>query len=206
MPIKTVIFDCDGVLFDSREANRVYYESLGQAFGRGPLTAEEVEFVHFSTVWDSVAHVLRDRPELIEPAHEFRVKRGYGPFFGLMIPEPGVYDCLDRLKGRYWLAIFTNRSDTIAGVLESHRMKDYFQVVVSCLDVAKPKPEPEGVFKILAATGVQPQETAYVGDAATDAEAAQRAGVHFVAYKNPGLAATVHLDHFDRLPALLEKL
>ena len=144
MPIKTVIFDCDGVLFDSHEANRVYYSTLAQDFGRPPLTEEETDFVHSHTVFESVAHIFRETPEIVEEAHKVRSQRGYGPFYKLMIPEPGIYDCLDRLKERYNLAVFTNRSDTINGVLETHKMSSYFPLVVSCLDVAKPKPDPEG--------------------------------------------------------------
>lgn len=207
MAIKTVIFDCDGVLFDSHEANRVYYSTLAQDFGRPPLTDEETDFVHSHTVYDSVAHVFRDTPEVVEEAHKVRAERGYGPFYKLMIPEPGIYDCLDRLKERYNLAVFTNRSDTIDGVLDTHRMRDYFPVVVSCLDVTEPKPSPEGLFKILKTQSIRPQEAVYVGDAATDSQAAKAAGVWFIAYKNKTLPhQDAFVDDFARLDEAIESL
>ena len=205
--IKSVVFDCDGVLFDSRQANRVYYSTLAREFGRGPLTEEETAFVHTHTVFESVDHIFRETPEVIEAAHQVRERRGYGPFFKLMEPEPGVYDCLEGLKTDYRLAVFTNRADTIAGVLEAHRMTDYFQMVVSCLDVTNPKPDPEGLIKILAAFRLEPEEAAYVGDAPTDAQAALAAGVHFVAYKDCALPDHwLCIDHFDQLKATLESV
>ncbi|MBW1713765.1 MAG: HAD family hydrolase, partial [Deltaproteobacteria bacterium] len=151
MAIETVIFDCDGVLFDSRQANKAHYSALAQDFGREPLSPEEEDYVHVHTVFESVAHIFRDNPQVIDQAHKVRVARGYGPFLKLMIPEPGIYDCLEDLQPDYNLAILTNRSDTIGGVLQAHRMTRYFKQVVSCLDVAKPKPDPEGIFKILEA-------------------------------------------------------
>ena len=206
MSIKTIIFDCDGVLFDSHEANRVYYSTLAQDFGRPPLTDAETDYVHTHTVFESVDHVFRDMPEKVEAAHKVRIERGYGPFFKLMVPEPGIYQCLERLKDRFGLAVFTNRADTIGGVLETHHMASYFGQVVSCLDVTKPKPDPEGIFKIMEATSSQPEETVYIGDAPTDAQAAQGAGVGFIAYKNPELPyQSAYLDHFDRLEETIER-
>jgi phosphoglycolate phosphatase len=207
MSIELIIFDCDGVLFDSRQANRVYYSTLAQDFGRPPLTDQETDYVHCHTVFESVDHIFRETPEVVEAAHKVRTERGYGPFFKLMIPEPGIYECLERLKQRFELAVFTNRADTITGVLETHRMNDYFGMVVSCLDVAKPKPDPEGLHKIMEATGIGPEEAVYIGDALGDSQSANAAGVHFIAYKNPKLPdRAAYLDDFDRLEKTLESL
>ena len=52
-------------------------------------------------------------------------------------------------------------------------------MVVSCLDVDRAKPDPEGLLKIMAALGRQPGETVYVGDSPSDAQAAEGAGGAF---------------------------
>ena len=206
MAIKVVLFDCDGVLFDSRGANAAYYSSIAQALGRGPLNKEEEDYVHVHTVFESVAHVFRDQPELIEEAHQIRLKTGYTPFIKLMLPGPGIYECLDDLVKTYTLAVFTNRSDTIGRVLETHKMAHYFSQVVSCLDVEKPKPDPEGIFKILEMTGAAAEEAVYVGDALSDAEAARAAGIQFISYRNPEIGSKVLIDHFNQLRKELEEL
>ena len=38
--LKLVIFDCDGVMFDSKNANRVYYNHMLEKFGHPPMDAE----------------------------------------------------------------------------------------------------------------------------------------------------------------------
>jgi len=43
------IFDCDGVLFDSKEANRHYYNFIATELGREELSPEELEYVHMHT-------------------------------------------------------------------------------------------------------------------------------------------------------------
>ena len=96
-PFKVISFDCDGVLFDSKRANEEYYGRLARDFGRDRLTPDEIEFVHTHTVFQSVDHVFRETPEVIEAVHKVRAERGYGPFVKLMVPAPGIYDCLAEL-------------------------------------------------------------------------------------------------------------
>ncbi len=207
MAIDLVVFDCDGVLFDSQAANAAFYSDIALAMGRGPLNEEEKRLVHVATVYESLDHILRAMPERIPDAHEYRLKRGYEPFVELMIPEPGVYECLSRLKasGRR-LAVLTNRATTTGLVFAHHRMTDFFERIVTAVDVSKPKPDPEGALKILAATGTPAQRAVYVGDAPSDLQTALAAGMHFIAYKSPALPCPRHVDHFDRLDEMIERL
>ena len=41
MPVTCVIYDCDGVMFDSLEANRRLYNRIAHSMGRPPLSEEE---------------------------------------------------------------------------------------------------------------------------------------------------------------------
>src|SRR5512139_315322 len=52
--IQCVIYDCDGVLFDSIEANEKLYNDLAASAGRPPLTREKLTYVHCHTVFESV--------------------------------------------------------------------------------------------------------------------------------------------------------
>lgn len=206
MAIETVIFDCDGVLFSSKEANRAYYSTLAEDFGRPPLDEDEVAFVHTHTVFESVDHIFRDNPGVIEEAHQVRAERGYGPFVKLMIPEPGIYELLNRLLGQVNLAIVTSRSDTMGLVLKTHDMEKYFTQVVTCLDVERPKPDPEGINKVLKSFGTLPNKAVYVGDAPSDGQAAAGAGVHFIGYRDESLGGRAIIHHFDEVDALLGEL
>jgi len=55
---KVVAFDCDGVLFDTEQANRVYYSNILQHFGKPVVTDEQFTFVHMHTVFESLAYLF----------------------------------------------------------------------------------------------------------------------------------------------------
>ena len=60
--IKVVIYDCDGVLFDSRKANEAFYNHILEHFGRPRMRADQLNYVHMSTGEDSVNFLFRDDP------------------------------------------------------------------------------------------------------------------------------------------------
>ena len=57
--LKLVIFDCDGVMFDSKDANRKYYNHLLEEFGYPLMDRQEEDYVHSHNVLDSVAYIFR---------------------------------------------------------------------------------------------------------------------------------------------------
>ena len=73
--------------------------------------------------------------------------------------------------------------------MERFSLRPYFDMVVTALDVARPKPAPESVEKILKALNVHKDKTLYVGDSEVDMETASSSGVKFIAYKNSELTA-----------------
>lgn len=90
-------------------------------------------------------------------------------------------------------------------VLAHHGLEGYFDLVVSCLDVKHPKPDPESLIKILDHFGLSPQEAIYIGDSRIDELAAKAAGIPLVAYKNPALSAAYSVAHFKEIENLLER-
>lgn len=72
----------------------------------------------------------------------------------------------------------------ILEVLEREDLLDAVHVVIGCEDVTELKPHPEGLWRAAEALGVAICDALYVGDSATDAEAAQRAGILFVAVRS----------------------
>ena len=77
--IKLVTFDCDGVMFDTAEANRVYYSNILQHFGRPAVTDEQFAFIHMHTVGESMAYLFPDK-ETLSAAHEFRHGMDYNQY------------------------------------------------------------------------------------------------------------------------------
>jgi len=197
-----VIFDCDGVMFDSRRANINFYNHLLDHFGLPPMSEDKVDYVHMHTAHESVRRIFEGTP-YIEQAQIYRLELDYTPFIKDMEMEPGLKELLGLLKSEFGLAVATNRSNTIGKVLESNGLDVFFDIVVSSLDVEKPKPHPESLFKILDFIGIGPLDSLYVGDSLVDYETAKAAGVPFAAYKNRKLHAAYHV---DRLLDITEKI
>jgi HAD superfamily hydrolase (TIGR01549 family) len=189
-----VIFDCDGVMFDSRQANINFYNHLLERFDLPPMTEDQVAFVHMYTADESVRFIFEGSP-YIEQAQKYRMEMDYTPFIKDLAMEAGLKELLRKLKPLCGLAVATNRSNTIGAVLESKILKDFFDIVISSLDVKNPKPDPEPLLKILDFFQLPPERSIYVGDSAIDYETARAADVPFVAFKNPELNARHHVDH-----------
>jgi phosphoglycolate phosphatase len=200
--LTAVIFDCDGVLFDSRRANTLFYNHILDHFDFPPMKDEEESFVHMHTADESIRHIFRGTA-YEQQAQVYRLEMDYSPFIQEMIPEPELPELLRALKPRFGLAIATNRSNTISEVLQRHGLKNEFDIVVSSLDVHNPKPHPEGIIKILHFFQITPEKAIYVGDSLVDSQTARAAGVRFVAYKNPALDADHHVSRLMDIAGLL---
>jgi HAD superfamily hydrolase (TIGR01549 family) len=150
------------------------------------MTDAQVNFIHMHTADESIRHIFSGTP-FLDKAQAFRIQMKYAPFIKDMIMEAGLKELLMALKADYGLAVATNRSDTIGDVLESNGLTEFFDIVVSSLDVEKPKPDPEPIYRILDFFKILPDQCLYVGDSLVDWQTAGAAGVHFAAYGNDDL-------------------
>jgi phosphoglycolate phosphatase-like HAD superfamily hydrolase len=194
--LKLVIFDCDGVMFDSKDANRKYYNHLLQKFGHPPMGPQEEEYVHSHNVFDSVARIFWDYPGEIEAVHAYRESVDYTPFLQYMSIEPDLKVFLDILKPKFFTAISTNRSTTMPSVMKMHGLDSYFDLVVTSLDVKKPKPHAEALLKILNHFQLSADEAVYIGDSMVDREHTAGVNMRLISYKNPELPAEYHVNCF----------
>lgn len=199
---QVIIYDCDGVLIDSRESNRAFYNHILGRFGLPPLTEAQVEVVHVSTAQGAIDFLFQGHAGL-EEAQAYQRTINNDPFLALLRLEPHIREVLARLRSQHHTAIATNRGKSLPLVLKTLGIDDLFDLTISAYDVSRPKPHPECLLKILTHFGAGPEAALYIGDAALDQEVAAAAGVPFAAYKNPGLEARYHLqDHLDLLDIL----
>jgi HAD superfamily hydrolase (TIGR01549 family) len=203
--VRCVIYDCDGVLFDSLEANRRLYNHISLSSGRGPLTEEELRYCHMHTVQDSIHSLFKEDPEGEVRALEFlKHQVDFRAFIPYLTMEPHLLPTLSALRERrIRTAISTNRTTSMPHIMERFNLRSYFDMVVTALDVTRPKPDRESVDKILDGLGVLPEETLYVGDSEIDRSTARSSGVRFVAYKNREISTGLFIeDHRDLLKLL----
>jgi HAD superfamily hydrolase (TIGR01509 family) len=191
--VKAIIFDCDGVMFDSSKANIAYYNAILDHFGKDPMTADQFEYVHMHTVFAAL-HYLFDNETDRKAALSYSATMNYEEFIQYMEMEPDLISLLEWLRPEMKTAVATNRSTTIGRVLTDHNIDRYFDIVVSALDVKNPKPAPDMLIKITEHFNISPKQALYVGDSMLDEDAAIAAGVPLVAYKNTSLSAEYHID------------
>ena len=200
--LKLVIFDCDGVMFDSKEANRKYYNHLLEKFGHPLMDEDEEDYVHSHNVVDSVNYIFRKYPEDIDRTNQYRLTLDYTPFLDYMIIEPDLKEFLGMIKPKYYTAISTNRSTTMPAVMKMHNLDPYFDMVVTALDVQRPKPHAEGLIKILDHFALSAAEAVYIGDSMVDREHTAEVNMRLISFKNPDLPAEYHVNSFLDIPQL----
>jgi len=202
---RAVIFDCDGVLFDSWRANVAYYNAVRAALGLPPMDADWERRAHFLATSSVFQEMFGDDRALLERARQIAQTIDYEPFYELMVPVPGLHEVLAHLRPSWRLGMATNRGSTVQEVVRRFGLDAWLDAAVGVLDVARPKPYPDVILACLARLDVTPASGVYVGDAESDLVAARAAGVEFVAIGDGGWG-TRRVRAFSELPAMLERL
>lgn len=194
--LEALIFDCDGVLFESRGANLAYYNRILGEFCYPPVDADNHElsqFCHTASSPQVLAGLLRR--EDVPAALAFAATLDYREFIPHMQPEQHLEEVLQTLSCRFPLAVATNRGGSIVAILDHFAYRDYFSVVVTSQDVSSPKPAPDMLLLALEKLNKKPQNCLFIGDSELDKQAAAAAGVPFAGYGNlvtAPLALTSH--------------
>jgi len=201
--IKAVVFDCDGVMFDTAEANRMYYNTVLNNFGKPKLTDEQFHMVHMFTVKAALDYLFPEMASLDE-VYACMKGVGYYRFIRHMKMEPDLRKLLKKLgeKG-YIRAVATNRTDTMGAVLKEYELTHEFEMVVTAADVKQAKPEPDQLLKIQKQFSLRADEMIFIGDSEYDAMAALSADIPFIAFKNPDLKADFHGDTMGDVEKIL---
>jgi len=201
--IKAVIFDCDGVMFDTAVANRKYYDEVLQKFNKPELNDVQFTNIHMMTVKAAIEYLFSEMKDLSE-VYTCLQNIGYHKFIEYMIMEKGFEDLLIKLKKKgYIIGIATNRTDTMENILKDFHLESYFDVVMTAAKVKKPKPDPEQLTKILENFKLNPDEILFIGDSEYDGQAAAAAKVGFAAFKNPGLEADFSVNSMEEIAGIL---
>lgn len=201
--INTMIFDCDGVMFQTQELNRKYYNTLLEAFNLPLLNDEQFEYVKMQTGELSIKYLFEGKVDL-ELVNKERKKHPYIDFVPYMEMSHGFMDLVKLLKHKnYNAGVATNRHDTMGRVMKTFNLNDYFQIVVTAADVKNAKPDPEQLLKIKDFFNIETQNMTYVGDSLLDQQAASAAGVLFIAFDNKDLKADIHVSSMDEITNMI---
>jgi phosphoglycolate phosphatase len=201
--LKLIVFDCDGVMFDSKFANQEYYNQLLAHFNRPAMSPKELEHVHIHNVLDSIRYIFRHYPqENLAEVNAYRMTLDYTPFLSYMRMEHDLIEFLNQTKPHYKLAISTNRTNTMVPILQMFALQDYFDKVMTAENARRPKPAPDALLEILDYCGCQTDEAIYIGDSIIDREHTANCGMRLIGFKNPTLPAEYHVTSFMEILGL----
>jgi HAD superfamily hydrolase (TIGR01509 family) len=171
-----VLFDWDGTLLDSFEADAQAYSHMFNALGMSWSMAMLKQ--HYSPNWHRVyraAHLPRDRWD--------EADRLWMRFYKKHQPElqPGARQVLRTLQRRFTLALVSSGSRArVQRQLREHGVAAMFRAKVCSEDAPRRKPHPAPLRMALDRLRIAPKVCVYVGDAPEDIEMAHRAGVRAI--------------------------
>lgn len=205
--LKAVLFDVDGVLLDSTAANVAFYCELFRRIGGFGLTDEEMmKHKHLSVDGMLRKHYPEATDEQILTWAKLADEIDAG--FDLLKPMPGVAEVIPQLATQYKLGLVTNRRTSgVEELWQVVQLQQYFPVIASFEKTANHKPDPEPIRYALKELNIEPSEAVFVGDAQTDLQAGQAAGVDAIIYGPeswPGAIATTQ--DFSDLPKIINKM
>ena len=204
--IRLVIFDCDGVLFDSEPANLAFYREVLRRAEVPPMPESHEAAYHSLASAQLFQKMFAHDPVLLERVQTVARSIDYTQFFPLMLPKPRLRETLAELKSRYAIAMATNRGQTTQGVVDHFALREFFDLALGVLDVERPKPAPDMLVKCLDHFGVAPREAVYVGDQPTDLEAAAGAGIPFLGMGPMCGLANLSAQRFEDIPGIIGNL
>ena len=215
--VRAVLFDFDYTLVDATEGNleclnaglaAVGVPAVERAAGIAATGLSLRELLH--RFHGSVA-----TQAVFERFAECFVRRADEVMLDHIVVYPEVPEVLQALRqqGLQLGIVSTKYRRRLEGVLARQQLDNYFSVLVGGDDVQQHKPHPEGLERAARALQLPLEACLYVGDHAVDAEAAQRAGMPFVAVATGFTPAAVWqrfpmlavLESTRPLPAWLER-
>ncbi len=207
---KAVLFDIDGTLVDSVGA---YVEVARYVAGQFGLEVTEAQvrraLATGRNFWQSVMpQDGGDRDALakelsLRAAREWpRMLQEHGRVFA------GVGEILSGLASLgIRLGIVSGARPEVLELLRAEGILERFDAIVLGTDVARRKPDPEGIFKCLRQLRVTPPAAVYVGDTPIDIQTSRAAGVQAVGVlTGAGDSAALSVEGPERLIASLAKL
>ena len=207
--IKAVIFDVDGVLLDSFEANFIFCRELFIEIGYKPPDREALSKLFHLSLMDVIKKVtgLNNENELKKIWLIGKNKVIQNPIESSVIPS-NLKKVLDQLKEKYLLAVVTSRvSGALFKLAQLSSYESYFKTAIYFEDTVKHKPDPEPLLLAVKRLGIKPSESVYIGDMESDIKAAKAAGMKVIIYSKENLpGADAITSSFDNLPNLIKSL
>jgi pyrophosphatase PpaX len=164
--LRAVVFDVDGVLVDSREANIKLLQTLMQQAGYKKPASEEILACYHLPLWQTLEKLTgsQDQQEISRIWH--------------LAHDPNLHHVLSDLSDKYRLGVVTGRIKLgLEEIFAASDIGHFFDAIVTFEDYKHPKPHPEPLLLAAKLLEVSPKEAIYVGDSSSDVASARAAGM-----------------------------
>ena len=194
--IKAIIFDMDGVLFESHDAWVKVFNNARKHFGFKPISVEEFD----ENCWSVDSSIVV--PKYFPGKTIKEVTSYYDKIFLDFINDvkltPNVKETLKKLKEKNLkLAIATNtyhkQTERISKKLGLY---NYFDAIVGADDVRIGKPQPDIIIKIAKDLGIDMDDLVFIGDTEIDMKTCKNAVCKTIGFKING---DKRIDEFKEL-------
>lgn len=208
--LRGVLFDWDGTLVNSYEADSSAYLAMFREMGISWGLAELAQ--HYSPNWYDVYRAASLPKEKWDAAD-----RAWRSHYAKHSPQliAGAREVLLTLRGEHQLGLVTSGDrDRVTRQLREFRLTRIFAARVCSGDTLQKKPHPAPLRKALRHLNLKPSACVYVGDSAEDLHMARSAGVRAIAVLGPfptgkklrAANPDYLLESICQLPAVLKKM
>jgi phosphoglycolate phosphatase len=175
--IRTIIFDLDGTLVDSKKD---IAHSVNRTLIRFNLPEKKLEEIYTMIgegIYKLILQALTGHEEKVESGVE--VFRAYyrKNLLDTTVCYPGIYEVLDQIEDRF-LAVITNKpKEFTIPILKGLELLDRFDLIISGDEMWPKKPSPDSIYEVMKRSASSGPETLNIGDHYTDILAGKNADI-----------------------------
>lgn len=182
--MKAVVFDMDGVLFDTESVCMKAWDYAGEVMGVGKAGYMVLKTLGMNA--DKAVEIIKTEFGAGFDAVKFKQigkNYSYDYFNTYGVPEkPGLYEILDYLKNKgYKIALASSTSSqSVHHHLKEKDIEKYFDAVICGDMVEKSKPEPDIYLKACAQLNENPDNCIAIEDSKNGILSAHHAGLQVI--------------------------
>lgn len=198
--LKAVLFDMDGVLFDSMKNHVTAWNLAMQQYGM-TLSREEA-YMHEGRTGAGTINIVSQRERGYEASEE-EIKQIYQTKSDIFnkLPKaermPGAYEVLQKIKSEGLIPMVVTGSGQLSLLDKlNHNFPDIFkqELMVTAFDVKYGKPNPEPYLMALQKANIQANEAIVIENAPLGVRAGVAAGIFTIAVNTGPLPDSALLD------------